>query len=250
MKLIFKILLLFVEAFLITSTEHEGKFLFRRQQQQRDVKFFLYTRENAYTGQELIYGDENLLYKSNINPSVPTRFLLHGWNGDMDTPFNEQVTIEFLMKDDVNVIRVDWSELARSVNYLVAANRVPDAGLILAKFIDFLHFYNAIDFNTIKIVGFSLGAQVAGFTGKNVQRGKIHTIIALDPAGPSFAHRNADGRLDSTDAVYVEVIHTNMGMTGMTKMIGHADFIANSGTMQPGCLLAPCSHQRARRVLY
>lgn len=31
----------------------------------------------------------------------------------------------------------------------------------------------------------------------------------------------------------------------MTKAIGHADFIANSGTMQPGCLLASCSHQRA-----
>ena len=58
-------------ALLITSTEYEGKFLFRKQQ--RDVKFFLYTRENAFTGQELIYGDENLLYKSNINPSVPTR---------------------------------------------------------------------------------------------------------------------------------------------------------------------------------
>lgn len=26
-------------------------------------------------------------------------------------------------------------------------------------------------------------AQVAGFAGKNVQRGKIHTIIGLDPAG-------------------------------------------------------------------
>lgn len=57
----------------------------------------------------------------------------------------------------MNVIRVDWSELARSVNYLAAANRVPDAGKILGQFIDFLHFYNAIDFDKIMIVGFSLG---------------------------------------------------------------------------------------------
>lgn len=78
----------------------------------------------------------------------------------MDTPFNEQATIEFLMKDDVNVIRVDWSEMARSANYFAAANRVPDAGKILGQFIDFLHFFNAIEFAKIKIVGFSLGGDV------------------------------------------------------------------------------------------
>lgn len=83
----------------------------------------------------------------------------------MDTPFNEQVTIEFLMKDDVNVIRVDWSELARSINYFTAAGRVPEAGMILGQFIDFLYFYNAVDFNQIKIVGFSLGGKLATTMG-------------------------------------------------------------------------------------
>jgi dienelactone hydrolase len=85
---------------------------------------------------------------------------LHGWNGDNDTPFNEKVTFEYLVKDDVNVIRVDWSELARSINYFVAAARVPDAGLALGQFIDFLHYYNAIDFDRIMVVGFSLGGNV------------------------------------------------------------------------------------------
>lgn len=34
----------------------------------------------------------------------------------------------------------------------------------------------------------------------------------------------------------------------MTKAIGHVDFIANSGSIQPGCLLASCSHQRAPEI--
>jgi dienelactone hydrolase len=75
----------------------------------------------------------------------------------MDTPFNENVTLEYLVKDDVNVVRVDWSEMARSTNYFAAANRVPEAGKIFGQFIDFLHFYHAVDFDRIMVVGFSLG---------------------------------------------------------------------------------------------
>lgn len=47
---------------------------------------------------------------------------------------------------------------------------------------------NSLAKNLINCVrGLSSTAHVAGFAGKNVQRGKIHTIIGLDPAG-SFNH--------------------------------------------------------------
>ena len=91
------------------------------------------------------------------------RIILHGWNGDNDGPLNEKLTIEFLTKGDFNIIRVDWSEMASSINYFAAAARVPDAGEALGQFIDFLHFYNAIDFNQIMIVGFSLGGEMKFF---------------------------------------------------------------------------------------
>jgi pancreatic triacylglycerol lipase len=82
-------------------------------------------------------------------------------------------------------------------------------------------------------------AHVCGFIGKNVRRGRIDTIIGLDPAGPLFSERNPDGRLDAGDANYVEALHTN-GPTllivgaGIGRVIGHADFFANGGTSQPG----------------
>lgn len=173
------------------------------------------------------------------------RFLIHGWRGDFETVFNEKVSTEFLIKDDVNIFRVDWSVGAQTLNYLVAAHRVPSVGKMLGRFIDFLNANDILDLDSVTIIGFSLGSHVAGFGGKNVQRGKIRSIIGLDPAGPLFNNKDADGRLDYTDAKYVEVIHTNMGITGMSKLIGHTDFIANGGTHQPGCFVDSCSHHRA-----
>ncbi|KAL7017373.1 hypothetical protein ACKWTF_010343 [Chironomus riparius] len=246
MKLGGLLLLVVSQALLSESVDYEGKFfwnLFFRPK--RDVKFYLYTRRNAYAGQEVLSGDMNSVVKSTFNPKNPTKFLIHGWRGDYETTFNEKVSTEFLIKDDVNIFRVDWSTSAQTINYLTAARRVPGVGKVLGEFIDFLNANSAVDLNTVTIIGFSLGAHVAGFAGKNVQRGKVRAIIGLDPAGPLFNSKDAEGRLDYSDASYVEVIHTNMGMTGMDKLIGHTDFIANGGTHQPGCLTDSCSHHRA-----
>jgi Lipase len=56
-----------------------------------------------------------------------------------------------------------------------------------------------------------------------VKRGRINTIIGLDPAGPLFYIRHPEGRLDIGDAEYVEAIHTNGRATGIGFPIGHAD---------------------------
>lgn len=43
-------------------------------------------------------------------------------------------------------------------------------------------------------------------------------------------------RLCETDAEYVDVIHTDAGILGFPKSIGHADFYPNGGrALQPGC---------------
>ena len=54
---------------------------------------------------------------------------------------------------------------------------------IKARFIDFLHLNGFVDFNRLLITGHSLGAHVAGIAGKRVTRGRINTIIGMDPAG-------------------------------------------------------------------
>lgn len=78
--------------------------------------------------------------------------------------------------------------------------------------------------------------------------GKIGKIVGLDPAGPLFNYNDADTRLSSTDAEYVETIHTNAGTLGMSQPLGHASFYPNGGSKQPGCgwdLVGACAHGRS-----
>ena len=66
-------------------------------------------------------------------------------------------------------------------------------------------------------------------------------IVGLDPAGPFFEDQPASGRLDSTDAQFVDVIHTDANNPwywfnmGLQRPIGHADFYPKGSGFQPGC---------------
>ena len=62
----------------------------------------------------------------------------------------------------------------------------------------------------------------------------------LDPAGPGFHGTPPDGRLAATDAMFIDVIHTDIsdarrwGM-GLAEPMGHVDFYVNGGGPQPQC---------------
>lgn len=71
----------------------------------------------------------------------------------------------------------------------------------------------------------------------------------VDPAGPLFSVRNPESRIDASDGVYVECIHTNGPTLGIGLGLGapicDADYFPNGGRSQPGCLFDTCSHSRA-----
>lgn len=54
-------------------------------------------------------------------------------------------------------------------------------------------------------------------------KGKVGTIIGLDPAGPAFRsnQRFLRQRLDDSDAKYVLVLHTDVRQYGIKEPIGH-----------------------------
>lgn len=63
----------------------------------------------------------------------------------------------------------------------------------------------------LHFVGHSLGAHIAGQAARLLKKNGItvQRISALDPAFPCFEDNSAELRLRKTDAVFVDVIHTN-----------------------------------------
>lgn len=82
---------------------------------------------------------------------------------------------------------------------------------------------------------------MAGNAGGAITAGKLSRVTGLDPAMPGFhIFTSEKTRLDSTDAVLVDVIHSCGGVLGFLQPLGKADFYPNAGTaIQPGCCCVP-----------
>lgn len=97
----------------------------------------------------------------------------------------------------------------------------------------------AID--TFHFVGHSLGSHVAGYTGRNVKsisNGKyvLPRISGLDPAGPLWYGITFAAPINPNDALFVDIIHTDLARLGAPVATGTVDFYPNGGFRnQPGC---------------
>ena len=109
------------------------------------------------------------------------------------------------------------------------------------KLVELLDNYGVLD--NIHLVGHSLGAHVVGFLAKEVTAiglGKLKRVTGLDPAFPFFELAGPGGRIDKSDADFVQIVHTNSGFLwegclSIKAPIGHVDFYPNGGDHQPGC---------------
>ncbi|XP_055850581.1 phospholipase A1-like [Episyrphus balteatus] len=234
---------------MLTEPEHLGS------TNSDKVRFYLYTQANPTEPLELDMENLETLYRSTFNFENPTRIMIHGWHDVYDSDMNNLIREALLLngeKREYNFISVDWSVYSATINYIRSKNDCKTTGKIVAKFIDWMHENAKLSFDTLTLYGHSLGAHVAGFTGKNVKLGRINTIIGLDPAMPLFRIKNPKTRLADTDAEYVESIHTNGGWMGFYQPIGQTAFYPNGGKVQPGCekdLSGLCSHIRAVELL-
>lgn len=112
---------------------------------------------------------------------------------------------------------VDWSIGANTLLYSTARNRIPSVADVLTRFINFLIEIDFSHPNEMILVGHSLGAHIAGLTGKRFVQERIFAIFGLDPAGSLFSLGNPNERLSANDAIYTEGIRTNAGDNGFGK---------------------------------
>ncbi|KOX76288.1 Venom phospholipase A1, partial [Melipona quadrifasciata] len=168
---------------------------------------------------------------------------IHGFMENTEAENVRVIIRAYLDKGDVNVILLDWGDIAYHINYVYVASQVAAIGRVVAESLNQL--IELIDLNTLHVIGHSLGAHIAGKIGRFAN---ISRITGLDPAFPLFYPSACHIR--STDAEAVVILHTDGGFYGAAINTGTVDFYANKGiSVQPGCPIIfgaeLCSHQRS-----
>ncbi|KZC08766.1 Pancreatic lipase-related protein 1 [Dufourea novaeangliae] len=169
-----------------------------------------------------------------IDPELPTKVIVHGFGSSCDHVWVYEMRSALMTVHECNIVCVDWGPGSAVPNYVRAAANTRLVGRQLAKLIRSLN----VPLEKVHLIGFSLGAHVAGFAGAEL--GNVSRITGLDPAGPLFESQDPRVRLDETDANFVDVIHSNgeqllLGGLGSWQPMGDVDFYPNGGRMQTGC---------------
>ncbi|XP_078354749.1 inactive pancreatic lipase-related protein 1-like isoform X2 [Oculina patagonica] len=214
-----------------------------------------FTRAHSATPRIIDDSDVTKLKVSGYDDAKTTIIIVHGFNEHSRAPWLDMMKDKLLKRDDFNIIIVDWS-IGAKAPYEQAAGNTHMVGAQMAELIRFLVSSTNATYESFYFVGFGLGAHVAGFAGKKIVKLEGTTlgrITGLDPSGKYFEAAHPDARLDSSDAQFVDVIHSDSEDNGLEQPLGHIDFYPNGGEEQKGCGVLGgiihndfCDHRRAR----
>ncbi|KAG8287450.1 pancreatic lipase-related protein 2 [Homalodisca vitripennis] len=204
--------------------------------------YCLFTRKNPLQCQHLSYSIPSTIYKSYLIPTQRVYFISHGFLEGGDRPWIRRLTAELLRRYDANVVVVDWGS-GSEPPYTQAVANIRLVGTITALLIKAMSDQVGVKPEFCHMIGHSLGAHLSGYVGYNLKTNfglTLGRITGLDPAEPHFSKTDPIVRLDPSDAIFVDIIHSDttpfiQGGLGMEEPIGHLDFYPNGGADQPGC---------------
>uniref|UniRef100_F7AMZ2 Pancreatic lipase-related protein 2-like n=1 Tax=Ciona intestinalis TaxID=7719 RepID=F7AMZ2_CIOIN len=202
-----------------------------------NTRFYLDTR--TQTDVEVFNTDMHGFGQTTFDRSRLTRFIVHGYIQNGDTLWMNDMSSALRSVENVNVIRVGWFGGSLTLNYAQSATDTQIVGAEIALFIQNIADYFQISHASFHCIGHSLGAQACSYLGSRLNP-KVGRISGLDPAGPYFEGTPIEVRLDSSDATFVDVLHTDAEKLkdfgyGTNEISGHVDFWPNNGIQQPGC---------------
>ena len=185
-----------------------------------NTRFFLFTRKNSKMATQITSNSDNSIFVKNDKMI----FYIHGFNTNSSADWVIELKDAVLSEDDTNFVAVDWSGGARGTYEQGIAN-IQIAGIDVALLINSFVDKKIVTSNGVQIIGHSLGAHAASYVGKRVNV-KVGRITGLDPSGRQFEGMSTQVRLNSNDASFVDIIHTNAGGTGagILSPSGHVDF--------------------------
>ncbi|KAH0539273.1 hypothetical protein KQX54_003434 [Cotesia glomerata] len=195
----------------------------------------------------------NIIYQ-HIDNSKPSVLYIHGFT---EKPADESVrTIvnAYLNRGTVNMLVLDWSRFSYE-EYFNLIPKVRVMGKITAETFDRL-FELGLNLDTFHLIGHSMGAPLAAAIGEFSDY-DLPRITGLDPAGPGYDESSKALNLNYNNAIFVDIIHTDMGFFGTTKPNGTSDYFANGGERpQPGCpypesvqdTVGICDHRKSWRI--
>ncbi|XP_014641321.1 PREDICTED: pancreatic lipase-related protein 2-like [Ceratotherium simum simum] len=204
-----------------------------------DTGFLLYTNENPNNYQLITATDLATIEASNFQLGRKTRFIIHGFIDKGEDSWPSDMCKKILKVEEVNCISVDWRRGAWT-EYTQAVHNIRLVGAEIAFFIQELSTQLGYDPEDVHLIGHSLGAHAAGEAGRRLG-GRVGRITGLDPAEPCFQGTPEEVRLDPSDAMFVDAIHTDSAPIipflgfGMSQKVGHLDFYPNGGNQMPGC---------------
>nr|XP_054928347.1 uncharacterized protein LOC126534523 isoform X2 [Dermacentor andersoni] len=114
----------------------------------------------------------NVMEKRRWNVRRPLVAIIHGFTEDGQRPWVISLKDSLVRYARSNVLIVDWNKGATYPYYLRAARNTPVPGVQLSLLIQkIIHSSkHRLSPNSVHVVGFSLGAQVAGFCGRHFHR--------------------------------------------------------------------------------
>ncbi|XP_046397325.1 pancreatic lipase-related protein 2-like [Ischnura elegans] len=201
-----------------------------------NVKFYLKTRK-VRKWMEIPTSPGISMKGLDFNPDrYRTIFIVHGFlSSALSSGWVDDMAEALLDWSDVNVIAVEWTS---SWQYWRAVANTKVVGAELTKLGMYLMGVKGADPMSFHLIGHSLGAHIVSYMATCI--GGVARITGLDPASPCFGSDDPESKLDSSDASFVDVIHTNgrlfkkLGL-GQPDPVGHVDFYPNGGMIQPGC---------------
>ncbi|XP_068209497.1 pancreatic triacylglycerol lipase-like isoform X3 [Palaemon carinicauda] len=165
-------------------------------------KFCLYTRDYPDMCQRLHVMDPKSIAVSHFRFGKDVKILTHGYLEHGDKRWLKKMVQEYLAYDDHNVIVLDWLS-GSGPPYTQTVANIRLIGSIVGRFILDLRDFFGVSPARVHIIGHSLGAHLAGYTGEylKTQDAKLGRITGL----------------------------------GMASPVGHFDFYPNGGVKMPGC---------------